>query len=710
MTSPELPVPETVDTLEPPAPEPLRSSTVARGGSVVLVTLLFAIILTAIVGTLHTLAILPLAEEVLPIGGVQHLEGFTYFAPMPPDPYVVPPFRAERLYENETVSPYPMVPGYGVISKMGTGRFHISANTLFFSASDNSDPRSNGLKYTLRRPLSLSSTTVIALRAAGVTALLLLLILYRSWVLAFVCRPPFLAAAVIVVAFVAANRLWVFLQYPVAAIHPDSASYYVLWDQIQSGEVPNFGRRPPVYPLFMGLVFSVADRIMLLAATQTVLSTGAALTLVYALFRWRRWLALPAAIGMAAYLSSTASIEHDTGMLSESLYSTLLVFSFAALLLALRGVRPAAWMASASTAMALAILTRPAGMFLVVTFGLVLAFALWNRIGRRAVVAFALPFPILLLAMCVYNWRTLDVFAISSWGEANLAVGTFTYWETDATYPPEINQGIVEIKAFVDKRMAETSVDRAVLGSSWDPVELSRVFILGFHGGPLDVAMRMGTGDYETSGRQWIRRIAFDSIRKQPEIYSKFVFAMLYNYFRPWPEEDFRGYLMNRTQALFVERRYSATKQNPLLTRIGKEFADGTLPANIVVTNFDPAAPLDLSERVLLRLTPGWRVYERTHLLRRAVFNRWLWPALALFTLLVSAVVLLASRGRNSAAFAAFIVTVSMVGASLVISLVEYSQPRYSYPMEWTYYVGPLLLLIVFQRGKADTTNPVPAA
>ena len=50
-----------------------------------------------------------------------------------------------------------------------------------------------------------------------------------------------------------------------------------------------------------------------------------------------------------------------------------------------------------------------------------------------------------------------------------------------------------------------------------------------------------------------------------------------------------------------------------------------------------------------------------------------------------------------------FIVAVSALGASLVVSLVEYSQPRYSYPMEWAYGVCAVLLPLLFVRSMQDT-------
>jgi hypothetical protein len=688
-------------------------STTVTGGPITRRTLLYtavsATILAAVLATLHSLAILPLGYETIPITQIQHLEGLTYFAPLTSEPYVVPRFRAEELHENGVRSPFPMTSGYGVIGKSGGGRFHVSASTVFFSAFDNSDPRTNGRQYTIRQPVALPAAVILALWIAAITGGVTLVRQRRDALIAWISHPPFAAVAALLIILIAANRLWLLVDFPIPAIHPDSTSYYALTDQLSRGEWPNFGVRPPGYPLFMRLVFSIDDRVMALIAAQMMLSTLAALTLVYAVSRWQTRLALPAALAMAGYLMSTASMEHDSGMLSESLYSTSLVFAFASLLLGLRGVRPTAWMAASSTVMGLAILTRPAGMFLAVTYLVIVLFMVRNRTRRTVITAFAIPLPVLLLAICIYNSRTIGVFAPSAWGEANLAVGTFTYWETDPSYPAEINDGIVRIRSFVNQRMTETGVSPAILESTWDPVQLSRVFILGFHGTALDVAMRMGGGGYERTGRTWIRRIAFDSIRKRPIVYAKFVYSMLYNYYRPWPESDFRGYVMSRSDVLFVQRRFSRSKGNALMTRVAKELADAAPPPTVVLTNADPAVPIDVGERVLLQPTPGLRLYRMTYALRTWAFSRWLWPLAALLTLLASTVVLAQTRGRSAAAFAAFIMTISLLGASLVISLVEYSQPRYSYPMEWTYFIAPLFVPLLVARRPLPVRQAEPA-
>lgn len=658
---------------------------------------LLALTLAALV-TLQGLAILPLTRQTLTVADLRPFEGVTYSASIPPPGYLAVPQPAGQLYENGRPTPFPMSPDRGAVIRLGNGRYSVEGSRLFVSATDNSDPRTNGRLYTFVRPTPVSRLLVLGAWAVALLVTVKVCLRFRRTVLRILWKPPFALPAAVLLVVVGANRAWLFFEYPIAAVHPDSASYYAAAEAIGSGAWPGFGVRPPVYPLFLKVVFSVVDRVMAAAVLQTLLSIAAAMLLVWAAYRWSPVLAVPAALAMAGFLCGNAPMEHDTAMLSESLYTTLLMLSFSGLLLAIRRRDHPRPLATASTTMALAILTRPAGTFLVVTYAVVLAWLFWSRYRSRAIAAFATPLPALLLLMCTYNWRTVGSFAVSTWGEANLAVATFTYWQPDPTYPPRVNQDIGMIQTFVAQRITDVGSDAKLLDRSWDVRELSRIFVLGFHGHALDIAMGLGERGYEATGRQWIRRIAFDSIRKRPLVYAKFVYAMLYNYFRPWPEYDFKEYIVNRVQNLFVNRSYSVRNASPLLVRTAKEFADASPPPGVVVAEFDPEKMTDARESILIAPSPGWRLYRLTYSIRRVGFETWLWRIALFAALIASAFTLVRTRGHHAASFAIFVMTVSTVGAALVVSLVEYSQPRYSYPMEWTYALSAALLPLVFRR------------
>ena len=650
-------------------------------------------VLPGVLMTLHSFAILPLYHSTVALRQIEPAQGFAYVSALPVRTYPSPTEPDLIVQEDGRTVPFPNMPGWGTVATNGLGRFHLNGDLLFFSATDNSDPRANGRTYTVRRPTPLPRRLVQVSWLLAFIGTFVFIASSFSALLRLAARPPFAVPALLLVALVIANRAWFFIDFPIVAIHPDSGGYYAVAEQLGSGVLPNFGNRPPVYPIFLKLVFSVVDRAMAMAAAQTAMSLLGGLMLGYSVFVWSPALSLPAAGLIALYLFGFTTMEHDTAMLSESLYASWLMLASSALVIGLRKGK-ARWLGWSSTAMALAILTRPAGMFLVVTYLMVAAWLIWRRFRMRAIVAFLIPLPLLMMTMSAYNLRVVKAFAPSTWGEANLAVATFVYWETDPAYPAEINADIARIQAIMRERMAITKLDRSVLDRTWDPVQTSPIFVQSFNAAALDIAQMMG-GNYETTGRVWIRRIAFDSIRKHAGYYWKFIYAMIYNYYKPSPDYDFRVYLQNRAGMIYVNHHFSPEKKNEFMVRLGKEYATGAPPPALVITNADPNAEVDLGERVIVTPTRGWRIYELTHLLRFRLFEYWIWSWSILAGVIVSLVCLVRTRLRDDAAFGLFIVSISAVGASLVVSLVEYSQPRYSYPMEWAYPVCALLIIVV---------------
>jgi hypothetical protein len=652
----------------------------------------------ASLATLHSLAILPLAWRVTRISAPHHFAGAAYTATLPSSAHAGLGEPAVRVREDAILTIFSMSSGEGTVARFGGGRYHVAGNTLFFSARDNSDPRLNGRTYDVEEPYPAGGWVLAILWAAAALSSVPAAVRHRAAFGRFVQAAPFGAVALLFLVLFASNRLWLFVNYPIPAIHPDSASYYVVAESIGSGAWPIFGIRPPVYPVLMRLVFAISDRITSLIAVQTGSAAIAGLIMVYGIWRWSRGLAWLGAIAMALYSFANAAMEHDTAMLSESLYTSLLIVSFGAFLAVWNSTRPWLWLSIVSTVMALAILTRPAGLFLVVTYVMIAGWLLWNRAGRASLGSFLVPLPVLMLLISIYNLSTVGVFAITVWGEANLAVASFTYWQTDPAYPADVNHRIVEIQHFVSRRFAETRTDQNVVDVSWNPVALSHAFVLGFHESALNTARQIGNGRYETSGRAWIRRIALDSIRKRPLVYTKFVYTMLFNYFHPAADVDFRDYLRNRVQNLYIDRHFSRTTGNPMLARIGKEFADDVPPPGIIVSKDDAVGLTNLSDLVLVRPTALWRLYELTHELRAHVMTLWVWPVAFFAALANCVVVFLRSRARSTAAFVVVVIGLSAVGASLIVSLVEFSQPRYSYPMEWSYLIVAILLPLALSR------------
>jgi hypothetical protein len=661
-------------------------------------------VLPALLLSLHVEGITPLKWEGGTLHSIRAAEGLAYAAPLQHEVSILEPVL--YLYEDGARIPLPPARTLQFVSKHGRGAYYFDPPLLFFSSTDNTDPRGNGHIYTFEKP-STPPTWLAPLLwlLAGVATLVLSMRHYRA-LSQWIRRRRFALSLCVLLVLAAANRTWMLSDLAIPAVHPDSGSYFSLSERLTGDEWPHFGVRPPVYPLFLASVFAAKNSLMALVWAQNLLSVAAAASLLYAAYLMCPGATPFIAVALGAFLSSNAALEHDTAMLSESVYASGLQISFASLAIGLVSSSPR-WLALASTAFALTILTRPAGMFLIVIFLLVVTFAWWNRAPRRAIAAFALPMPALLLSMCLYNWSTIGVFNVTAWGEANLAGATFSYWQTDPTYPEHVNAGIVRIRDMIRHQLRAVGADEAVLDSSWDPNQLNQVFVWGWDHGAIAVAMAMGSSDIE--GRQWIRRIAFDSIAKRPDIYAKFVMSMLYNYFRAWPEYDFRSYLRQRAGVLYIERRFSSEQGNPILTRMAKDFADAGPPPTVFVPRQDHG--LSTTEKVLIAPTATWRLYALTDWLRTKYFNHTGWAIGAALALVWSVVALISSRGTHTVAFCVLIICLGVIGASLVVSLVEYSQPRYSYPMEWAYaYTVAITSVFVMTAVRAPVAKRVRAA
>jgi hypothetical protein len=584
----------------------------------------------------------------------------------------------------------------------------------YFTPDDETDPSTNGRSYTVKYPVMPPFYVIDFLIVIAFLSSMLFSIRYRFNLYDYIKAPPLYLPIIILTVVFALNRLWLLIDFPIAGIHPDSETYFAVSEIFGTGVWPLFNIRSIGYPLILKVVFTVSNKVMSLVLFQNLLSCTAGLTVVIVTYRWRHSLGLLATLSMIAFFSSVTPMRYDTAMLSEGPYTSFMVLSFALLVHAFsqRGW----WIsfASASFFMAACLLTRPNGMYLFVTFLMVVVYMFWNKYSSRLIVAFIAPFVLMVTSMCVYNYITINVFSVTAWGEGNLAVATFTFWEKDESYPQDVNDSIDKIKNIIADKFKVTGIDPARINDSWDHQYLSSIFLQGFNIHALKVSMMLGAKSddevnqvkdrssqnfqkglysgkyYDGVSRQWIRKISLDSIKKHPYIYLKFVVTMLRNYYTMPREDHFTDYLYNRIKLIYLDHNFSAQKGVEEMVKIGKEFADSPPPKNVILKeNVDPKSPL--SDQIRLIQTPLLHAYSVTYYLKRLLFTSQLWIIGFFIVMVASFAKLVASLFRDNAAFVMFLLTISNFGASLVVSLVEYSQPRYSYPMEWVYYYSVLV-------------------
>jgi hypothetical protein len=87
---------------------------------------------------------LDFGEEFL-LEGVRLEKGYCRVAQLPPDVDV----KRYRLWEDERMLG-PSESLHNEIRNLGSGRYSIWGRKIYFSSSDNTDPRRNGRRYALR--------------------------------------------------------------------------------------------------------------------------------------------------------------------------------------------------------------------------------------------------------------------------------------------------------------------------------------------------------------------------------------------------------------------------------------------------------------------------------------------------------------------------------------------------------------------------------
>jgi hypothetical protein len=670
----------------------------------------FVFLLLSCIAYLNKMGALSFGWRSAKLTSIQHDAGFAYVAATghPELGYQYLPSRG-RLLQNGVPLPAPAGVRIEDIRQFGRGRYLFLGDALYFSAPDNSAPVANGRSYEIRYPVVwnpavpflLLTVTVILIGATawGASGSIAhrerLRSLYR-----FLEHPPFYVPASIVLLLFLIPRLPFFLHFPIVDIEQDSGSYLTLVNLLRGHYWLYFDVRTPGYPLMVWPFTYLPDPWLVIVYSQNFLSLLSSTLLVYGVFRLRPALALPASMAMAAFVAGSQVVMYDTAILSESLYTSTIIFTVAFLILAFARAKPAYFILSSST-MAYSIMVRPAGMYFIVIYALVLAYLLWNRYRRRLLLAYLIPFPAILLLLCSYNYYTLRSFLISPFGEANLAGATILYWEPDASLPEDVRQGVNDLPNAYAKA-GITATDFATLRDSWDPEKLIDVFNRQYNrlvwGAGYGSGKRFGHKGY-LYYRKYIRQLSLAAIRSHPLIYLKYVWTNFSIYFDNITYHyEFYEQLSNRVRDEFIDKSTAYT-----IVPTENVHVEPSLPPAIQIIGSGKEAVIGFVPTFLSRLHVAW---ERIHW-NSFLCLFWVWLYIPIF--LLSTFRLLHSKGRDLGAFLLVTLSLIVLGGGLVVALVEIAMNRYSYPTQFIFYLLVAMLPILLrtkERANGHASEP----
>ncbi|WP_420266438.1 hypothetical protein [Candidatus Magnetominusculus dajiuhuensis] len=657
---------------------------------------------------LHEQEILIISWDTIPVEHFRHETGNAWFARFAHNAFTSP--SRAVLLENGTPLRRANAAS-DAVAYIGEGRYCLSNDELLFSTSDNSDPAKNGRKYELLCAAPVNHTKVhllffLAVLSSAITAVatwgyggdLHLINALKSFGARHKKAVDFTIAAVSVVIVVVPyliTRLPYFLYYPVVLIRPDSYGYFDVAIEILSGQWPDLSLRTPGYAMFIATVFLFSKTILSVIAVQNLLSLISALAFVYGIFISYRYMAPLAAFAMAGFITSHVQMAGDIALLSESLYVSVIVCAFAFMAIALKrwhGV----FFALAGAAFAFTVYIRPAGLFVVGVFVLVIVYIRINgRNPRGLTAAFALPFLSMLLVLGGYNYVKHKSFTLDNYGVA-ATVSNAIFLEGDENkYPRGLNAAVAKIRG------AASAQQRVFLNSTWDIRKYGETLSAihsgsGGDGGVIGPISEALGNPPANELRQALTTLLSDAIRKHPLQFIKKTFIYLLIYFDN-SRDDYNIYnsINGSYSSLYIKANADA---------MARYLNPHPLPYFTVETGkFGGNRVADAGEYVETPMQ--WFHYLIYTKLQHAVFRSLFWVAAFAIAYAFSAFSLIRSGWKNMGSFILFTIGSATMLHAIGVAVAAFPNPRYSYTMEFSYYLLPLLLPIC-KHGKFNNAEP----
>jgi hypothetical protein len=500
-----------------------------------------------------------------------------------------------------------------------------------------------------------------------------------------------------------------FLYYPVPEFNRDSYGYWEPVLKMVNGEIPIFNIRTPGYPLFLYFV-NFFQSIKAILVVQSCLSIIAVFIIIILISKEYREILFPISLSLFIFINSPGVLSYDTAILSENLYTNLLLLSFTFLIIACKTntIRYWYWL---SITTGLLIITRPQGI-LVLPNILIVIIVLWRVLNFKIIIAIALPVSIILVLILSYNFITIGRFVLTDLTFLNNLGPTITYVEPDNKYDYRINKCILEFNERFPKNQKE------IIENTWNLKTLSKsfscwdsCFILVDQINVLQANDSSGTyykPENILKARKVINQIGKDSKRKHLDLYLKFVYNSFIRYNINLNQKSIFYYtaISNRAYWIGNKKEMFAGKPTNKLVEINfKEYEkigrNERSPKYIQELNSDTFyAKLD----TLPYLVKAQNYFD---IVFNILFRNLFWVFLFYLSYILVIIKLVKINFKNIDYLILFVTGNFLVFSALFVSLFQYPIFRLSFPTEYFYYALPLLYISILLKNKYKALNNV---
>ncbi|MHB8773432.1 MAG: hypothetical protein ACYC7J_20770 [Syntrophales bacterium] len=584
-----------------------------------------------------------------------------------------------------------------IIRTYGKGAYSHWGNTLYFAASDNSDPRTNGRVYQI----SSFRTWIPPMRfILGLCVILLVFVRFNLFCAVYglrnvILRPKTLlliSYLLVITAFILIRLPWL-LDFRLPFIQYDTQTYFESLRQAASGQFPIFDMRTPGYPMFLGLTLAICPRLMFVVTVQTGLSLASMLFFLYAIYSTSGWLVIFAAIAMVAHAVQPLLSSHDFFLLTESLFTSCFLFSFGFLLLGTRWQR-SSLLSICSILVGYAILVRPAGIWLLGCLLLGVVYLAATRSKKINIFCLALPAPTMILALMVYNCLTFNNFSLSSIGNLTRFAITATFWEPDPAFSTSMNDAIRAIRSKISDE------EKLVLAQSWDPSKLNPIYTkwtyyVCYHSPEINKVRneicREHFLPHESINRidQVYKVVAKKAVIEHPINAVKFVWTTMALFLAD--AKSYSTSLYSNVEVVAYQMYVEGTAKDQF---IGREYS--TFPLGSVLKEVE--TPQGKRIQIDSKRVIGRNLYERIFGLARTVFDAYMWKIAYYIGLMIGLWRVLKTHFQHWGSVVYVAINISLLAAGVVVALTTTITNRYPSPTRFIEVLTMGLLPLLWQQ------------
>jgi hypothetical protein len=510
----------------------------------------------------------------------------------------------------------------------------------------------------------------------------------------------FLYGSLLIITVFVITRIPYFVFYPVINLSSDSASYIAAALKIYGLKSVLFDIRTPGYPLFISLVWIFSKSYIFISLFQSLISLFACLFFLKTIHNFYPSVTFYAAAALSAYISSSFFIIIETSILTESLFVSGLLITCALLILALKKNKELHWMLFSSSA-AIVILVRPAGLFLLSLFIFIPVYFFANKFNYKYYIYLLLPFCIIIFSLCFYNYRTLNSFTITPFGEANLSGVTLLFMETSPEYSPGINSAIQKTLDSIPSR------DIKFVKNNYDVSKLYNIFRENFYRQVIlaDNIMKNDSLSRYIEIQPFIRKISTDAIKKYPEIYAKFFICnFLYFLQNSRVTMNYFPELEKIYKAVVIDKKYIAETESQKWLQISSDTTDNGQVKNYILESIKSSESgsgfIYNGKEIQLKETFSKSLYEVYEKAYNIVFRNVLWIILSVFVYLWSFYKSIKCGFKDADYFIVMLFGVIYLSKAILVSSVESSLIRYSYTVEFAVFMSLPFLILLLKKFK----------